>query len=281
MIFITLIMALIGFMMVLLGSSGVLGIFGILPGFLGGTMMLMSTMTLIGPIIREHLVPHFKKLKDDEELSYHITRRGKIFPLIVTNRKEGILYWNKHFFADAKGGELSTPSGKPANLTLQRYGYTLDPKVLGYMSVLKREKKLRDGDEYDNALKHYLGLEGYISFVKKFREHKPLPDKYDIERELKWLLDYKKPVDTLEYNIAGEKIGFRSILGFMKYSYDTNATENAIEREKLDIMLRGQSYSPEAAKAIGYAIAVVIVLIGVGVAVYMFQSIDIGSMFGG
>lgn len=281
MIFATLILVLIGFILVLVGSTGVLGYFGILPGFFGGIMMLMSTMTLIGPIIKDGLTPYFTKLRDDEEISHYITRRGKTFPIIVTNRKEGVLYYKKHFFADTKGAELTTLSGKPASITLQRYGFTLDPIKTSYMSKLKLHKKLKSGDEYEDALRHYLGPEGYKIFVRRFRTKKPLPDKYDIQTELKWLLDFQKPADALEYNIAGEKVGWKDILGFMIYSYDTNATENAIEREKLDIMLRNKSYNPEAVKAIGYAIAIVIVIIGIGIAFYMFQNINLGAIFGG
>lgn len=280
MIMITIILAMIGFMLVLLGSSGILGLYGIIPGFMGGLMELMAIVTMIGTILKERLTPYFDPLKKDEEITWHITRRGRMFPLKVTSRKEGLLYWKKRFFADTKGSELISPSGKPLSISLQRYGYTLEPRMSGYFDKVKFSRKLKDEDEYDEALEIYLGPDGYESFKKKFREKKPLPDKYDIEDELKWLLDYEKPADALEYNVAGETINFRDALGFMKYSYDTAATENSIEREKLDILLRSQSYSPEAAKFIGIAIAIFIIIIGAVVALYALQNVDLGSFLG-
>jgi hypothetical protein len=281
MILMIIILAMIGFMLVLLGSSGILGLYGVVPGFMGGLMMLMSVISMIGVIIKERLTPYFEPLRKDEEITWHITRRGRVFPLKVTSRKEGLLYWKKRFFADAKGAELTSPSGKPISISLQRYGFTLEPKMSGYFSKLKFSRKLKDEDEYDEALELYLGPIGYATFKTKFREKKPLPDKFDIEDELKWLLDFQQPADSLEYNVAGETINFRDALGFMKYSYDTAATENSIEREKLDIMLRNASYSPEAMKFIGIAIAVFIIIIGVVVALFALQSVDFGSFFGG
>jgi len=281
MLIINIIIAIAGFMLVLVGSSGILGLYGVMPGFMGGLMMLMSTITMIGTVFKERLTPYFEPLKKNEEITWHITRRGRMFPLKVLSRKEGLLYWKKRFFADAKGAELTSPSGKPLSLSLQRYGYTLDPKRSGYFSKLKKDKKLKDGDEYDEALELYLGPDGYTSFKAKFRDKKPLPDKFDIEDEMRWLLDYEKPVDALEYNIAGEVINFRDALGFMKYSYDTSAVENSIEREKLDIMMRNDSYAADAAKYIGIAMAAVIVIIGIVILLFALQSIDLGSFFGG
>jgi len=280
MIMVTVVIAIVGFMLVLLGSSGILGLYGVLPGFMGGLMMLMSTITMIGTVLKERLTPYFEPLKKGEEITWHITRRGRMFPLKVLSRKEGLLYWKKRFFADAKGSELTSPSGRPLSISLQRYGYTLDPKRSGYFSKLKKDKKLKDGDEYDEALELYLGEEGYKSFKKKFREKKPLPDKFDIEEEMRWLLDYQQPADTLEYNVAGETINFRDALGFMKYSYDTSAVENSIEREKLDIMMRNDSYGADAAKFIGIAISVVIVIVGIVILLFALQSVDLGSFFG-
>ncbi len=280
MIIVTVVIAMVGFMLVLLGSSGILGLYGVVPGFMGGLMMLMSTITMVGTIFKERLTPYFEPLRKNEEITWHITRRGRMFPLKVLSRKEGLLYWKKRFFADAKGSELTSPSGKPLSISLQRYGFTLNANFSGYFSKLKFDKKLKAGDEYDEALELYLGEDGYKSFKAKFRDKKPLPDKYDIEEEMRWLLDYEKPADVLEYNVAGETINFRDALGFMKYSYDTSATENSIEREKLDIMLRNASYvSPEAAKYIGIAISVVIVIVGIIILLYAMQNVDFGSMF--
>lgn len=280
-IFMMLMISVLGFLMVIFGSTGILGIFGIMPGFFGGIMMLMAFMMLVGPIMREGLLPYWAKLRDDEEITWHITRRGKFFPFIVKNRKEGLLYWNKHFFADAKGAMLTSLTGKAMSLSLQRYGYTLDPPTMSYFQKVKKDKKLKTGDEYEEALALYLGKDNYEAFKKKFRDKTDLPDKFDIQDELTWLLDYQKPADALEYNIAGEVMGWKDILGFMKYSYDTAAVENSIEREKLDILMRQSSYNQEGLKAINYAIAIVIVLIGLGVAFYIFQNIDIGSTLGG
>jgi len=63
MLIINIIIAIAGFMLVLVGSSGILGLYGVMPGFMGGLMMLMSTITMIGTVFKERLTPYFEPLK--------------------------------------------------------------------------------------------------------------------------------------------------------------------------------------------------------------------------
>lgn len=274
-----LIMAIMGFFMVILGSSGILGVMGIMLSFIGGMVMLMPVMMMIGTIAKESLFPYFKKLKKDELLTDVMTMDGDTYTIIAKDRKEGVLYYMGKFLADKKGKTYRTPGGKRKTYVLAGIGMTRNPKVDSYFTHLKEDKNIPG---YEEAIQKYLGPDRYKIFVQKFRTKQFLPDKFSIFSEIRWLLDIDSPADALKEHIVGETVCFKDALTYMVYAYDTNATENAIEREKLDIMMRQENYmKAKTQQAIGLAISFVIVIIGIGIALYMFQNVDFASFFGG
>lgn len=274
------IMSIFGLIMILFASSGLLGIYGIILGFIGGTLMLIPILKDISIIIGEGLTIFWKPKKIGEKISCTITRSGKLLFLPVEDKHEGLLYYKDKFFADDKGDQLQTASGRDACLILAGLGTTLNTRMTGYTNILKKEENINN---YDDAVKKYLGPAKWQLFQQKYRGKQQPKDKYTVHKELDFLLD-EKPVDELKEKIAGETIAFRGFIQYLKYAYNTLAVENAIDRERIDIMDRMNDYSQKAKNAISYAIAFIIIMVGLGVAAYIFSGVDMGGMlnfFGG
>jgi len=279
-IFTNLMMSIFGFILILFGSTGLLGIIGIFLGFIGGFLMLIPILKDISIITGEGLTAFWQPKKPGKKISFTITKYGKLLFLPVEDKHEGLLYHNGKFFADNKGDQLQTQSGRDCVLSIAGLGVTLTTKMAGYTALLKKERKV---DNYDDAVKKYLGPSKWSLFQQKFRGKNQPKDKYGVHNELDFLLD-EQPQDVLKEKIVGETITFRDFLNYLKYAYNTLAVENAIDRERIDMMDRLNDYSQKAKNAVQYAIAIIIVIIGIGIAAYIFSGVDMGGMlnfFGG
>ncbi len=269
---------LMGFFVSLIGLSGFLPFpIGLMVGFMGTMFMFMGFITLFSGILQKKLQIFFKKLKKNEEYSFDIDKRGKIFPIIIETKHEGVAFSRGMGWVEEKGQPLTTWFGEPAHISLRGLGVTYDPQMGGYFTALRKDKNI---ENYESALRKALGTDLYAKFCKYFREKPETQrDVYDVHNELKWLIQ-QKVEDKLAMEIAGEQLDVYDMFHFMIYAYDPHATENAIERERIIARDEALAYAP-AAKAMGYAMAIVIIIIGVVIALYAVQGIDFGSFFGG
>lgn len=277
-------MSVFGFLMVILGSAGLVDkMYNILLGMTGGMMMFMSFLILFSGVMGKKLWNFFTKLKPGEKLEFQVDRGGHLLaPIIVETKHEGVSYARGKGWIEEKSQPLECWTGQECQISLRKMGrgITFDPKMGGYFTFLRQEKALPD---YESALRTALGEDLYAKFCKHFRDFKKKPraltDVYDIQRELYWLIQ-QKMVDKLETEIFGEEVDVYDMLVYLQWAYDPCATENAIERERIIAREEALSYKG-ATKALTYAIAAVIIIIGCVIAVYMLGNVDFGKMFGG
>lgn len=279
-VFINIMLAVFGFILIIFGSTGILGIYGVLLGFFGGILMFVVIVKDIGVILNEGLLPFWRPKKKGEKISFTLTRTGKLVFIPVIDKYDGVLYYNGKFFANDVGDSVQTASGRDACLSLLGLGVTLSPKQMAYTAWLDEEKKC---SSYDKTIEKALGDVKYKAFLSKFRGKHAPKDKFGVKAELDFLLS-ENLADELKTEIVGETYSFRHFIHYLKYAYNTLSIQNAIERERLDIMQRMDDYSAKAKNAINYAIAFIIVMVGLGIAAYIFSGVDMGGMlnfFGG
>lgn len=253
------------------------GTLGMMMGMFSGLIIFMPVMMMIGYAKNKGFLPLFRALKDFEKFIFFPDKFGRIKILVMNIIHDGILQKKKLGLIDDKGTEFALGSDK-MSIALPRKGTTVDLKDIHYFSLLKKEKGVED---YDDAIKHYLGETVYMEFCEKFRKNIK-PDIYDINAELQWLIDHEFPKDKLNQDMFGETVDFTDELQHLKYIYNPVSMENAVDTEKIWTKREQMGYK-DVDKKMSTAKAVVYILFGVMVFLIVMSVIDwsqLGALFG-
>lgn len=261
--------AVMGFALAFIGGFLFGGTMGMMFSMLSGLLMFMPIIQLIGIAKTKGFLPLYVNLQEHEKFIGFPDSFGRLKILIVNTRHEGICYKKNFGFIDDKGTEYAW-GNSPFSLAMPKLGMTIDVKNAHYTELLEKNRKLQD---YDDALRSYLGTEAYDTFCEKYRTDTP-PDIYDIYRELDRLIDEVKPNDNLEEKVVGETYGFKHFLRWLKYAFHPQSIENAIETEKIWTKRQQMGYK-DVDKNISRAKAIVYVLFGLMIFIAVISSLNI------
>jgi len=269
--------AILGLCLSFIGGYTSGGTLGMMMGMFSGLLIFMPVMMMIGYAKNKGFLPLFRALKDFEKFIFFPDKFGRIKILVMNIIHDGILQKKKLGLIDDKGTEFALGSDK-MSIALPRKGTTVDLKDIHYFSLLKKEKGVED---YDDAIKHYLGDKVYEEFCEKFRKNIK-PDIYDINAELQWLIDHEFPKDKLNQDMFGETVDFTDELQHLKYIYNPVSMENAVDTEKIWTKREQMGYK-DVDKKMSTAKAVVYILFGLMVFLIVMSVIDwsqLGALFG-
>lgn len=214
------------------------GTFGIMFTMFGCVIEIMPILQVSSAIKEKRLIPFFMKLKDFEQISLFVNNRFQVFPFIFNNKHEGILQKKNIGMIDDKGTPLTW--GKlPCSISMQGSGLTIDLKMGHYMALLKNEDGI---DDYEEAIRRYLGPMKYKEFFNRFRKN-PKPDIVAIRKELQYLINEREPNDFLEKGVIGETIDFKNFCSFMVYAYHPQSSQNAMDAEKIQVKREAMAYA--------------------------------------
>lgn len=259
---------------------------GMMAGFMGGIICLIPTIQLILQAKQKGFLAFYWNLEEENNIKkekYCIvpSKFGKLRVIVAKMVSDGVIFIRRFGLIDDKGTEYSF-GNSPLSFVLPRLGFTKNIPSSQYHHLLKKEKGVNDWDE---AIKKYLGPDQYTIFCSKFRKD-PEPDAEDIQAELQWLKDVKNPADKLDVLICGETISFHDDIEFYQYNYLPQMMKVYVDNEKLNSKQEGLGYRPadSGSKAMGYAKAAAVILIVVMVVIIALASVDLsslGSFFGG
>jgi hypothetical protein len=243
----------------------------------GVVMEIFPTMNIIGQVKKARLFPFLGGTKDDEQVTLFADVRNRVSPMIVNNKHEGILHKKEFGIVEDKGSPLTwADTGIPVSISLQKCGVGVDLRKAAYTNKLET-----DGlQDYEEAVKRYLGPAKYTEFAKKFRTTSE-PQYEEISKELDHLLE-AEPNDPLSLKVCGETVTFKNYLNWLKYAYHPLSAENAVDSEILETKREAMAYK-EAAKMQGWGKLIIIVLIGVGIFLVILATMgpNLGKLFGG
>ena len=245
-------------------------------GMMAGFLCLMPLLQMISIGKQKGFLPLYVTLKEFEKHIIFPDSFGKLKTMIVNTRHEGVCYKKGLGLIDDKGTEYSW--GKdPCSFGVPKLGMTVDITNASYTDLLEKNRKIED---YDNAIKEYLGEDKYKIFCEKYRKNDK-PDIYAINKELDALINVENPKDSLSLKVFGETYSFKNFLRFLKYAYHPQALEVAMDQEKLWVRQEQLGYK-NTDRAIGWAKAVLLVLFGLMIffAVIGSLNIDFSNMFG-
>jgi hypothetical protein len=256
---------------------------GAVSGMMGGIICLIPTIQLILQAKQKGFLPFYWNLEEENGMKkekYCIVpnKFGKLRIIVAKMVSDGVIFIKRFGLIDDKGTEY-TFGNSPLCFVLPGLGFTKNIPSSQYHHLLKKEKDINDWDE---AVKKYLGAEKYKEFCKSFRV-KSEPDSNDIQAELQYLKDVRYPADPLALKICGETVTFHNDIDFMKYNYHPQVMKVFVENEKMNVKLREQGYK-DPGKAMSYAKAAAVILIVVMVVIIALASVDLsqlGSFFGG
>lgn len=269
--------SIIGFGVVFLCGMVFGGPNGMMAGLGGGILMILPVMNLIGIAKQKGFLPLYANLKDHEKFVIFPNAFGRLRTLIMNTKHEGVLYKKDLGWIDDKGREYAWGKDK-CSLGYPKCGITIDPVPSHYMELIEKN---RDIDNYEDAIKRFLGEKEYTVFAKKFREE-VRPNIYDIRRELQYLINTANPQNELKETVFGETYSFKNLANWLIYAYDPRSMENAIDTEKIWVKREQLGYKP-IDKAMSYAKAAVIAMIGLAIffAVVSSLGVNLGEIFGG
>lgn len=243
----------------------------------GVVMEIFPTMNIIGQVKKARLFPFLGGTKDDEQVTLFADVRNRVSPMIVNNKHEGILHKKEFGIVEDKGSPLTwADTGIPVSISLQKCGVGVDLRKAAYTNKLET-----DGlQDYEEAVKRYLGPAKYTEFAKKFRTTSE-PQYEEISKELDHLLE-AEPNDPLSLKVCGETVTFKNYLNWLKYAYHPLSAENSVDSEILETKREAMAYK-EAAKMQGWGKLIIIVLIGVGIFLVILATMgpNLGKLFGG
>jgi len=254
------------------------GTMGMMIGMFSTIMVFMPIMMMVAYAKNNGFITLYRSLKDFEKFIFFPDKFGRLKIFVMNTVHDGILYKKKYGLIDDKGTEFAFGDNR-MSIALPKKGVTVDLKDIQYFSMLKKEDGIQD---YDHAIKQYLGESVYTQFCEKFRKN-PKPDIYDINAELQWLVDYPIPRDMMEKDVFGETVSFVDELQHLKYMYHPQAMENAVDTEKIWTK-REQAGYKDMDKRMSTAKAIVIILFGLMVFLIVVSVIDwsnMGGLFGG
>lgn len=260
------------------GGYAIGGTMGMMVGMFSTIMVFMPVMMMIAYAKNNGFISLYRSLEDFEKFIFFPDKFGRIKIFVMKTVHDGVLHKKRYGLIDDKGTEFAFGDNR-MSIALPKKGVTVDLKDIQYFSMLKKENGIQD---YDDAIKHYLGEDVYKRFCEQFRKN-PKPDIYDINMELQWLIDHPFPKDTLEKDCFGETVSFIDELQHLKYIYHPQAMENAVDTEKIWTKREQMGYK-DLDKRMSTAKAVVVILFGVMVFLIVVSVIDwsnIGGLFGG
>jgi hypothetical protein len=258
---------------------------GAVSGMMGGVICLIPTLQLILQAKQKGFLSFYWNLEEENNIKkekYCIVpnKFGKLRVIVAKMVSDGVIFIKRFGLIDDKGTEYNF-GNSPLSFVLPGLGFTKNIPSSQYHHLLKKEKGINDWDE---AVKRYLGPEQYKVFCQKFRMT-PEPDAEDIQAELQYLKDVKYPADKLSVLICGETISFHDDINFFQYNYLPQMMKVFVDNEKLNAKQEGLGYRPDSgSKAMGYAKAIAVILIVVLVVIIALSSVDLsklGSFFGG
>jgi hypothetical protein len=192
--------------------------------------------------------------------------------------RDGVIFVKRWGPIDDKGTEYSF-GNSPLSFVIPHLAFTKNLVSSQYHHLLKKEEGVNDWDE---AVKKYLGPERYKEFVSKFRQNDE-PDNDAIQAELQWLKDIKNPADALAISVVGETITFHDDIDFFKYNYLPEYMNVYVEQEKINVRREEQGYK-DPSKAMAWGKAAFIVILAICILVVILSSVDLtqlGSFLGG
>lgn len=245
-------------------------------GIMGIVLCAFPVLNIIGQVKKARLFPLLVGCEDDEQVTLFADIRNRLSPIIVNNKHEGILHKREMGIIEDKGSPLTwADTGIPISISLQKCGVTVDLKQAQYQHKLEL-----DGiDDYEEALKRYLGPASYTSFSEKFRTTSE-PQYEEIHKELEYLLA-QEPNDPLAKKVCGETITFKNFLNWLKYAYHPLSAENAVDSEILETKREAMAYK-DIQKMQGWGKLILIILIGVGIFIVILATMgpQLGGLFG-
>jgi len=236
---------------------------------MGGFMMLFPIINLISEVKKKGLLPIIRGVGDNEKLSFFITDNNEMIPIPFNNKNEGILQRNGIGMIEDKGTTLVW-GDTPVVLIKQGCGVGIDLRQAQYISQLTSNGI----EDYEAAIKQYLGPAKYVDFCNKFRVN-PQPDELDIKRELQYLVRINEPHDPLSQKVIGESINFKNWGRFLEYAYNPISAINAYEGVKIAMKRENMQYNKGEDKAMGFAKAFAVIAIVVVIVLVALQNIDL------
>jgi len=243
----------------------------------GVVMEIFPTINIIGQVKKARLFPFLGGTKEDEQVTLFADVRNRVSPMIVNNKHEGILHKKEFGIVEDKGSPLTwADTGIPISITLQKCGVGVDLRKAAYQDHLE----IAGLNDYEDALKRYLGPAKYTEFAKKFRGTTE-PQYEEISKELDYLLK-EEPNDPLSVKVCGETVTFKNYLNWLKYAYHPLSAENAVDSEILECKREAMAYR-DAKDIKGYGKLIIVILIGVGIFLVILATMgpQLGSLFGG
>lgn len=256
---------------------------GAMAGILGGIICFIPTVQLILQAKNKGFLPFYWNLLEENNMKkekYLVVPNnfGKLRVIVAKMVRDGVVFVRRWGPIDDKGTEYSF-GNSPLSFVIPHLAFTKNLQSSQYHHLLKKEEGINDWDE---AVKKYLGVEKYKEFVLKFRQNDE-PDNNAIQEELQWLKDVKEPADPLAIKVVGETVTFHDDIDFFKYNYLPEYMNVYVEQEKINVRREEQGYK-DPGKAMNYAKAIAIILIVVMVVLIALSQVDLsqlGSFFGG
>ena len=265
----------------ILGGPGLGGIFDgaivMMFGMMGVALCIYPTISIVGQVKRARLLPFIAGVGDDEHVTLFADVRNRLSPITVNTKHEGILHKKDLGIIEDKGTPLTwADTGIPISISLQKCGVSVHLKNAAYQSKLGEAGI----ENYEDAVKAYLGPAQYTLFAEKFRGDTE-PQYEEIEKELTSLLQ-QAPNDPLKAKVCGETINFKNYLNWLKYAYHPLSAENAVDSEILETKREAMAYR-DMQKFQGMGKLVLMLLIGLGIFVVIIATMgpQLGGLFGG
>lgn len=268
---------------------GIISMFcAVLIGFpFGLPMLILGTFLLFLPLLQiiktlrdKGLLPLFARLGPLEKLVILLDGMGGLGITVSNSKHKGLLYKKGIGFIDDKGSQLNW-GGTPTTIAMPNNGVGMNIPIAQYCAELHDKHDIRD---YDDAIKRYLGPVKYSDFVENYRRNQ-IPDIYDINAELQYLIDLDNPHDPLSERVFGQTINFKHFGQYLKYAYNPTTVTNAFNNEMIRMKESERSYiKKDASRAMEYAKAFVTVMGIIIVLIIILANVDlsgIGNLFGG
>jgi hypothetical protein len=258
---------------------------GAMAGFMGGIICFIPTIQLILQAKQKGFLAFYWNLLEENSIKkekYCIVpnKFGKLRVIVAKMVSDGVIFIKRYGLIDDKGTEY-TFGNSPLSFIQPNHGFTKNIVQSQYHHLLKKEQGVNDWDE---AVKKYLGVEQYKDFCKKFRVNSE-PDAEDIQAELQYLKDVKYPANDLKVFVCGETISFHDDIEFFKYDYLPGVMKVYVDNEKLNSKQEGLGYRPaDSGKAISWGKAIFIIILAICILLAVLSSVDLSqlsSLFGG
>jgi hypothetical protein len=243
----------------------------------GIVLLVLPSMQIMTAAKRARLFPFLGGIDDDEQVTLYADRRDRLMPVVVIAKHEGILHKRGMGIVEDKGTPLTwAETGIPISISRQRIGVTIDLKMAQYQDKLEGAGL----EDYEEAIKRYLGPASYMEFSKKYRTDEE-PQYEEISKELSFLLE-QEPNDKLCEVVSGDTVTFKNYLVWLKYVYSPLSAENAIDSEILETRREAMANS-QGGKVQNWGKLILVILIGVGIFLVIISTMgpQLGKLFGG